>query len=139
MALKDMMKYVMKDPKKFLSSIFFKHPSTAILNRENEWTQSFRSLHYRFKKKMMKLIFSCLKPDKLGSVLNPKEWQREEGINELMTHAETLCQAMCYLETVRVLCDHANKDESRVELFERYTKIIEPRLEAIYKDWEIRT
>ena len=56
-----------------------------------------------------------------------------------MTHAETLCQALSYLETLRVLCDHANKDEERKTLYFRYRDIVQPKLEAIYMDWTLRT
>ena len=138
MALKDVMKYAIKDPKKFLGSIFFKHPSTSLLNGENDWTMDYKSTHYRFKKKMVSMIVSELKPDELGKIFDPREWQSEEGVEGLMIHAETLCEALSYMETLRVLCDHANKDESRVELFNRYHVLIQPRLERIYKDWEIR-
>jgi hypothetical protein len=56
-----------------------------------------------------------------------------------MEHAETLCQALSYTETLRVLCQHANKDESRKDLFFRYHRLVAPRLEAIYHDWDLRT
>ena len=55
-----------------------------------------------------------------------------------MEHAETLCQAMSYLETLRVLAWHAAKDESRVQLFNDYKVLIQPRLEMIYSDWKLR-
>jgi alkylation response protein AidB-like acyl-CoA dehydrogenase len=139
MALKDIVKHVVKDPGKFIGSLFFTHPSTAIINRENSWSRSFKSTYFRFKKNMTKLIFKSLKPDQINKLWDVKEWQTEEGISQLMIHAETLCQALCYTETLRVLCSHANKDVSRIELYENYRRLITPRLEAIYKDWELRS
>ncbi len=139
MALKDTMKEMMGDPKKYFTGMFLNHPSTAFLNAKNEWSSQYKSVHYRYKKNLVSLIISCLKPDAWKDVFDPKKWQQEERFEELMIHAETICWALCYTETLRVLCDHANKDESRVDLFKRYHRLVEPRLEAIYKDWEIRT
>jgi hypothetical protein len=138
MALKDTLKYVMKDPKKFFSGMFFKHPSTALINGENEWSAQYKSVHFRFKKNLVSLVIACLKPDAWSDVFDVSKWQQEERFEELMVHSETICWALCYTETLRVLCDHANKDESRADLFKRYNRLVEPRLEAIYKDWEIR-
>jgi alkylation response protein AidB-like acyl-CoA dehydrogenase len=139
MALKDTMKYVMKDPKKFFSGMFLNHPSTAILNRDNDWSKKYKATHFKFKKSLVSLIISCLKPDAWKNVFDPKQWQQEERFEELMVHAETICWALCYTETLRVLCSHANKDESRKDLFFRYHRLVTPKLDAIYKDWELRT
>ncbi len=139
MALKDTLKYVMKDPKKFFSGMFFKHPSTAILSGDNHWTREYKSIHFKFKKRLMSLVISCLKPGAWKDVFDPKMWQKEERFEELMIHAETICWALSYTETLRVLCHHANKDKSRAELFDRYTDLVVPRLEAIYTDWDRRT
>lgn len=70
--------------------------------------------------------------------MNPKKWITEEKVNILMEHAETLCQASTYMETLRVLAEHANKDKERADLFYRYKKLVTPRLQAIYSDWNIR-
>lgn len=137
MALKDIMKYAMKDPKRFFSNVLFKHPTTELLNGNNDWSKSFKSNHYKFKKKMVGLLMKCLRPN-VSELFNPKSWASDENVSELMEHAETLCQALSYMETARVLCEHANKDESRVDLYFRYNKLILPRLEAIYTDWSIR-
>lgn len=138
MALKDTMKEVLKDPKGFFSGLFFSHPSTALINGKNDWSKKYQSIHYKFQKNLMSLIFSCLKPEAWKDVLDPKKWQQEERFEELMIHSETICWALSYTETLRVLCDHANRDEGRVDLFNRYYKLVAPRLESIYKDWEIR-
>lgn len=134
MALKDVVKYAIKDPKRFFQNVLFKHPGSELLSRSEEWSREFKSVHYRFKKKMLGLLLSCLKPEGT-KVFNAKLWQREEGVDKLMVHAETLTQALSYMETLRVLCEHANKDKARAELFFRYQKLVTPRLEAIYADW----
>lgn len=139
MALKDIIKQTMKEPGKFIGDMLTSHPTTALINREKSWDRSFKSISFRFQKNMTKLIFKSLKPDQVKKLLDAKEWQSEEGVSQLMIHAETLCQAMNYTETLRVLCDHANKDQSRVDLYEKYRKLVLPRLEAIYKDWEVRS
>ena len=134
MALKDVVKYAIKDPKRFFQNVLFKHPGAELLSRAEDWAKEFKSTHYRFKKKMLALLLSCLKPDGTD-VFNPKLWQREEGVDKLMAHAETLTQALSYMETLRVLCEHANKDKARADLFYRYQKLVTPRLEGIYADW----
>ena len=62
---------------------------------------------------------------------------RRKKIEKLMIHAETFCQASAYIETLRVLVDHSYKDPIRKDLYFRYAKLVKPRLELIYKDWEI--
>jgi len=139
MALKDTLKNVMKDPKGYLSGMFMNHPTTAFLNRDNEWSSQYKSAYYVFKKNLISLVISCLKPDAWKDVFDPQKWQQEERFEELMIHAETICWALSYTETLRVLCAHANKDKSRADLFKRYHTLVIPRLEAIYKDWDLRT
>lgn len=138
MALKDVVKYAIKEPATFFNNILYKHPAAEFLNRSNEWSRQYKSAHYRFKKKMMGLLYSCLNPG-AAKILDFKAWADPENVNDLMIHAETLTQALSYMETLRVLCDHANKDSGRAELFYRYHKLIQPRMEAIYKDWTVRT
>ena len=57
---------------------------------------------------------------------------------KLMIHAETILFALSYIETLRVLMEHANKDESRAQLFEDYYNLVTPRFAEIYADWSIR-
>lgn len=138
MALKDIVKYAAKDPKKFFSSMFAKHPTANFINDNHECTASFFKLQYKFKKETVKLLMKCLRPDSIGDIFNPKAWTQESNIEELMTHAETLCQALSYMETVRVLAIHGEKDSTRIDLFKRYVRLVTPRLEAIYIDWDLR-
>jgi len=138
MALKDLMKYAMSEPKKFFANIFFKHPGQDLLKGGHKWEKDFRHDHYGFKKKMIGLLLKCLNPPKNTKLINPKKWVTEEKINLLQEHAETLCQASSYMETLRVLAEHANKDNTRADLFYRYRKLVTPRLKSIYCDWSIR-
>lgn len=138
MALKDLVKYAVKEPKKFMANIFFKHPGKDLLKGSNGWEKEFRGLHYRFKKRMVGLMLKCLNPPKNFKILDPSKWVDEERVSNLMIHAETLCQASAYMETLRVLALHANKDKQRADLFNRYALLVKPRLEAIYTDWNLR-
>ena len=140
MALKDVVKYAFEDPTQFFSNIFYKHPGFEFLNRSNAWSYEFKALHYRFKKKLVALLFNNLRPDS-EKMFRPKNWTKldEEKVSSLMIHAETLCQALSYMETLRVLCSHSNIDEDRSKLFFNYQKIVHPRLEAIYTDWSNRS
>lgn len=139
MALKDIIKYAMKDPKRFFSNVFVKHPGINLLGGNSAFEKKLKNSQYRFKKKMIGLIIKTLKPETSNNLFNAKAWATEENIDKLMIHAETLCQGLSYLETLRVLSEHAQKDASRSELFNRYYTLIIPRLEAIYSDWEVRT
>ena len=137
MALKDLLKYLMVDPKRFFKNTIFKHPNFFMNNKVRDWEVDFKGLHYRFKKKLIKLLIKTLAPPKNGSLFKPKKWVTEEKIEKLMIHAETFCQASAYIETLRVLVDHSYKDSKRKNLYFRYAKLVKPRLELIYKDWEL--
>lgn len=138
MALKDLIKHAMKDPKSFMASMFTKPPAIGALTGLSEAQIEFQKVQSRFKRKMMKLIFKTLKPEG-AKLFDAKAWQNEERIGKLMVHAETLCQALCYVETIRVLSKHADIDKSRVDLLSRYLVLVIPRLEGIYVDWEVRS
>jgi alkylation response protein AidB-like acyl-CoA dehydrogenase len=138
MALKDLIKYALTDTRKFFFNIFFKHPGQDLLRGSHKWEKEYRQIHYNFKKKMMGLLLKCLNPPKNTKLVNPKKWVTEEKVEKLMEHAETLCQGLTYMETLRVLAEHSNKDEKRSDLFFRYKKLIAPRLQGIYTDWTVR-
>ena len=138
MALKDMVKYAVKEPKRFASNVVFKHTWANPLKEGSEWMKNFKTIHFKFKRKLVSLLLQTLKPEGT-EVFSLKSWAKEENINKLMTHAETLCQALAYIETLRVLCDHTNKEEERKVLYFRYRNLVQPRLEAIYVDWSLRT
>ncbi len=138
MALKDLIKQIVKDPAKFMSSLFINHSAVGLLQGKSEIQVEFQALQHRHKKKLVKLIFGTLKPEGT-KFFDLKSWQTEEKISELMEHAETLCQSLCYIETLRVLAKHADQDSSRIKLFKDYKKLVLPRFEAIFVDWENRS
>lgn len=142
MALKDLLKYVMKNPSKFAQSVLGTHPLAGLFS-SNEVSRDFSSANYRFKKELTKLLIRCLRPEMDGkdpgqilSFLQSKSWMNEQSIEKVMAHAETLTQALSYVETLRVLAKHASKDSARKQLFNDYLRLVKPRFEAIYSDWE---
>jgi alkylation response protein AidB-like acyl-CoA dehydrogenase len=137
MAMKDLLKYTMKNPQQFFSSLLTKHPTVTKVSGGSEWDSEFDQVNYSFKKKVLKLMVKTLKPEN-QDLLNITKWQEQESIEKLMIHAETICEGLSYLETLRVLRDHANKDQKRGELFMDYKKLVTPRLEGIYSDWLVR-
>lgn len=139
MALKDTLKQAMKDPKSFLSSMFMSHPSTSLLKGEKVESKKFKKVYFAFKKNLLTLMLKTLKPQEINNLHKLKAWSSEENIERLMIHAETICWALSYTDTLRVLCQHAEKDSSRESLFHEYLTLVEPRLSAIYKDWEVRS
>ena len=140
MAMKDLIKYAMKDPGSFLTNVFSKHPGLGLISGQKEWDKDYKSIHYRFKKKLIGLLFNNLKPEG-NKLFDAKEWSNidEDRVSSLMIHAEGLCAALSYMETLRVLCEHADLDESRSQLFHRYKRLVKPRLEMIYADWSERS
>ncbi len=140
MAMKDVMKYIMKKPGNFFQSMVYAHPVGSIFDGSEKYLREFTSLQYEFKRTLSSLLVKTLKPDigplEITKLFNAKNWMREEKFEQLMEHAETLCFAMSYLETLRVLAIHAGKDSSREQLFYRYKKLIIPRLAGIYADWK---
>ena len=66
------------------------------------------------------------------------KWTETEKIEKLMVHAETICEGLSYLETLRVLANHAYKDEDRTKLYFDYKVLVLPRLTRIYHDWDLR-
>ncbi len=138
MAMKDFLKYTMKNPQAFFASILSKHPTRNLMSSAPASEKEFHGTHYEFKKNTLKLLVKCMRPD-AAELFDIKKWQSEENVEKLMIHAETLCQGLSYMETLRVLATHAAKDESRYDLFNRYHNLIRPRLEGIYADWSIRS
>ena len=146
MAMKDFIKKIMKNPPKFLQATLASHPVGQV-GEKNEFKKTYIGLQHEFQKAWGKLLLECFKDpnasllDKLTHVnqLFTKEyWQNSEKLDRVMTHAETLCQALSMLETVKVLGRHAEKDPARKGLFHRYVVLIKPRLAAIYMDWDLR-
>ena len=145
MAMKDLMKFVMRSPTKYFTALVNANPIANFFGASTECESKFNDTQYMFKKNFVKLLIKTLKPGtdtdnptELRKFFNAKEWLKEENIEKLMIHAETIAQALSYIETLRVLMKHANKDDSRSDLFNRYYKLVSPRFAAIYEDWSIR-
>lgn len=146
MALKDYVKKIMKNPTRFVQSMMASHPLGNLMNR-NEFQKTYIHLQYEFQKKLASLILNCFSPGTglleklthLNDFFNREFWQDSEKLERVMTHAETLCQALSMLEILKTLGKQAERDSSRKTLFQRYLLIARPRLTAIYQDWELRT
>ena len=107
-------------------------------------------VRYEFRKNAAAMVMRCFKPElsfsekglkdtisQLNQVFKREYWQEANRFDKLMVHAETLCQALSYLETLKVLAKHATKDEARSELYYAYLKLVTPRFAAIYTDWKL--
>jgi len=145
MALKDVIKYLMKNPARYLKSLVGIHPLTNLLS-PNESFADFKTVHYNFKKKFLFLILNTMKPqinlrdlDQVTQFFNSKSWNNQENIEKLMVHAETLIQALSYIETLRVLSVHSKNNPKYKKLFRDYHDLVYPRLQGIYSDWDLRT
>jgi len=146
MALKDYIKKIMKNPAKFVQSMVAAHP-IGTLTEKNEFKKTYLNLQYELQKNLTALILNCFNPGSglleklthMNDYLDQEFWQDQEKLERVMTHAETLCQALSHLEILKVLGKHAAKDAGRKPLFDRYLKIVKPRLSAIYQDWELRS
>jgi alkylation response protein AidB-like acyl-CoA dehydrogenase len=135
MAMKDVMKFIMKKPGRYFQTMMAAHPAGSIFDNTNKYIRDFTKMQYVFKRNLSSLLVKTLRPD-MKDIFNTKNWLSEDKFNVMMTHAETLCQAMAYLETLRVLALHAAKDKARAPLFRRYQKLSRPRLASIYTDWK---
>lgn len=143
MAMKDLMKYIMKNPTRYFQSFMGGHPLANLFSSDNEAKKSFHSAQYEFKKNLMGLLMRTLRPEvkgmdwsEISKFFNSKNWFTEDNFEKLMIHAETLCYAMSYLECMRVLVTNVGKDDKYLDLFKRYHNLVKPRLEAIYTDWK---
>lgn len=145
MAMKDLMKYVMRNPTKFFQGIVAGHPFGSLFSNIGEVQKSFQSTQYDFKKNLITLIIKTLKPEvdysdpvEIKKFFSAKGWLAEENFNKLMVHAETIMYGLSYIEVLRVLSKLSTKDESKKDLFNRYQTLVAPRFAAIYADWKHR-
>jgi alkylation response protein AidB-like acyl-CoA dehydrogenase len=145
MALKDLIKTVMKNPQKYFGGLLYTQTLGSLFTTKDQFDRAMYEAKFEFKKNLAKLMVKCLKPqmdsgNKLSSLeklFDMESWQDQKGIETLMQHAETLHQALSYIETMSVLAKHASKDSSRGELFGKYQRLVSPRLAGIYSDWKI--
>jgi hypothetical protein len=149
MAMKDFIKGMMKDPAKFVSSLVTGHPIGS-MRTESEHERSFKSVKYEFRKNVATLVMRCFKPElslsergfketitQINSVFKREYWEEAGRFDKIMAHSETLCQALAYCETLKLLAQHAARDASRGALYDRYLKLVTPRFAAIYADWKL--
>ena len=142
MAMKDLMKFIMRNPAKYFTGLVNANPIANFFGAGSEEESKFNTLQYDFKKNFVKLLIKTLKPGtniadpaETRKFFNAKEWLKEENVMKLTIHAESIALALSYLETLRVLAKHAAMDDSRKDLFNRYSKLVMPRLASIYEDW----
>ncbi|MFZ4715495.1 MAG: acyl-CoA dehydrogenase family protein [Bacteriovoracaceae bacterium] len=145
MSFKDVLKKMMKNPTKIIKTLAFNHPLTSLF-KQDELGSLFKTTNYRYQKELLKLFIKTLRPlidlkdtEQVSQFFKTKSWSDEKNVESLMAHAETMIQALSYLETLRVLTLHATKDASRVRLLNEYHDLVKPRLEGIYMDWDVRT
>ncbi|MBA2404937.1 MAG: acyl-CoA dehydrogenase family protein [Bdellovibrionales bacterium] len=145
MAMKDLIKTVMKNPQRYFGGLLYTQTLGSLFNSSNEYEKNLFEVNFAFKKNLAKLLVKCLKPqidkdNKISSfekLFDMESWQDQKGIETLMQHAETLHQALSYIETLDVLCQHATKDKGRGDLYNRYQRLVAPRLAGIYTDWKV--
>ncbi|MBU6154172.1 MAG: acyl-CoA dehydrogenase family protein [Bdellovibrionales bacterium] len=145
MALKDHIKKVMKNPGRFVQSMVGTHPIGTLIEK-NEFKKTYLQLQHEFQRNLATLILNCFSPGSglleklthLNDYFHREFWTDMEKLERMMTHSETLCQALSHLEIIKVLGKQAARDAQRRELFERYLLLVKPRLASIYKDWELR-
>ncbi|MGK5088242.1 acyl-CoA dehydrogenase family protein, partial [Bdellovibrionota bacterium FG-2] len=148
MAMKDFVKEMMKNPANFLQSIVSTNPLAAFMTH-TEFDRAVTNVQYEFRKNIAALILRCFKPElaltekglmdtltQINGVFKKEYWQEADRFDKLMVHAETLCQALTYKETLKVLGRHASKNKERGDLFYRYLNLLTPRLTGIYADWK---
>jgi alkylation response protein AidB-like acyl-CoA dehydrogenase len=148
MAMKDFVKFTMKNPKKFLQSLVAESPISSLLDSDSECQKSVKKVSYEFRKQFATLMMRCFTPEtklsengfkatllQLNRVFKKEYWQEADRFDKLMTHAETICQALAYKETLLVLAKHAHRNKGRAPLYHQYLKLVTPRLAAIYSEW----
>ncbi len=148
MAMKDFVKGMMKNPKGFVQALVASHPIGGLMSGKTQVERDLGVTVYEFRKSVAGLIVRVFKPDQnlselgfgealgwIRQVFKKEYWEEAGRFDGLMVHAETLCQALTYLTTLRILAKHAAKDPSRAGLFNRYRKLVTPRLASVYADW----
>lgn len=143
MALKDLMKFLMRNPTKYFKTMASANPITNMFSTLSKYEKEFQNMQFEFKRNLTRLVVKTLKPEvdytdpaEIGSFFKAANWMKEDNFEKLMVHAETICQALSYIETLRVLSRHADKDSTRIDLLERYRKLVKPRFQMIYSDWK---
>jgi hypothetical protein len=149
MAMKDLMKMMMKNPARFVRDLLTGHPLRGMLT-DSDSKRAMRSVRYDFRKNVAALMWRCFRPGVspseggfnevvagFGRLMRPGQWIQTENVERLMTHAEGICESQAYLEVLMVLQRQADKDPGRQGLFWRYHRLVAPRLAAVYEGWRL--
>ncbi len=137
MALKDTIKYLFTYFPQFIFHLVAAHPLISMLLLRKNYQRSFYTVYYRSYSRMLSLFIKSLRPRGL-KMLSRRNWQQQKNIEDIMIHAEGICQMLSYLETLEILKQHIQKSPARESLFWNYLILVKPRLEMIYCDWKIR-
>lgn len=144
MAMKDLVKVMMKDPGKWMQTLVASHPIGNLFSDLNAYEKDFKIHQYEFRKQVSGLILKTFKPEQglvealthINKVFSKEYWQDSKKIEKLMVHAETLATGLSLIEILSVLSKHASKDPARGDLYHRFLKLAKPRLAAVYADWD---
>jgi hypothetical protein len=135
MVFKDLMKNILKHPAEYFGPLFSGPAEIVSLAGLDSYHREYVKLDRQFKRQMAKLFLKTMRPDELSKIFEKDMWLEASRIDKFTIHAETICQALCYLENLKVLANHASKHTGRVRLFKDYSKIIHPKMMAIFDDW----
>lgn len=126
MALKDLIKTILSKPAPYLLTTI----------KSNPFSKGFDQLQFQFRTKLLGLLIKTLRPEHLDQLFSAKAWQDEKSINTLMEFAQSICEGLSYLETIKILDMHARVDATRIDLLNRYIQLCRPRFAAIYTEWK---
>ena len=135
MVFKDLVKNIFKRPADFFAPIFMGNTTVASFVGQDVYHKEYLKLDGQFKKAMVRLVLKTLRPDELTRMFERKMWFGKEKMDKFTVHAESICQGLAYLETLKVLSAHAKLSPERAKLLNAYQKIIHPRMMAILDDW----
>ncbi len=148
MSLKDFMQDLLARPQNFLKSLatYSRRSTETAFHNVFSGKQAFNleKFELQWSGQIFKLLFRIF-GTQLGAQLKTlsglsqlkKAFQAPAAMDALMTHSETFCKSQMYLETLRVLAKHAKADPQRKDLLERYALLVQPKLAAIYADWNL--
>jgi len=136
MVMKDFIKGMMKNPAEFIKLLAADHPFVVLITGSC-FDRSVANLSFEFRKNVAILIMRCFNLSQINCMFKREYWKKSNRFEKLMVHAETFCQAMAYLEVLKILAQHATRNASRGELFYCYKKLVTPRLAGIYADWRV--
>lgn len=135
MVLKDLLLGLAKNPMNWMSQLAADYAKGKIA--KNSAQSKVKKYRFEFHSAVSYLVLSTIGQNGLQSFLKIKEAFNDKTIAALMPHAETVTEALSYVETLAILADHAQKDQSRQAHFDDYEKLIRPRMKALMLSWKI--